>query len=75
VFADLFWKPRAAGAPAIPAEPGPLPVSAVIATVALVLVLSAVGIWPSSFVAFSQLAGEQLVEPDVYLHAVLGGRR
>lgn len=74
LFAELFWKARVAEAPAVPADPGPLPRAALAATFGLVLVITGVGLWPAAFIDFTAMAGAQLAAPDAYLDAVLGAR-
>ena len=72
VFGEVFWKARAAEAPALPTAPGPAPRAALLATLGLVTVITGVGIWPAPFIDFTLLAGAQLADPEAYLRAVLG---
>ncbi|TVQ56080.1 MAG: Na+/H+ antiporter subunit D [Rhodobacteraceae bacterium] len=73
MFSELFWKPRPAAAPALATERPPVPIPALAATLAMVGIVTYIGVQPAPFIAFAQIAGAQLADPSAYIAAVLGG--
>ena len=75
IWAEAFWSPHPDGrVPHLADLPGPARAALVIPIAALALLTCAIGLFPQPFVAFAEVAANQLLDPAPYRAAVLGGR-
>ncbi len=72
-FALGIWRDREDDAP--PVEAARLPAGAVVSFAMLVVLTTAIGVWPAPLVEFAERAADGLLDPGAYTGAVLGDAR
>uniref|UniRef100_A0A7C4PI11 Na+/H+ antiporter subunit D n=1 Tax=Anaerolinea thermolimosa TaxID=229919 RepID=A0A7C4PI11_9CHLR len=73
VWGEVFWKPTPAGSPADEGAGGRVSTWMVLPTVLLVMGGLALGFFAEPAIQWSQQAAFQLLHPELYIEAVLGG--
>ena len=73
IWAEAFWKPHPAGvAPALSGLGGRERAALLLPVLTLALLTVTIGLAPEPFVAFAERAAGQLLDPTLYVQAVLG---
>jgi multicomponent Na+:H+ antiporter subunit D len=73
IWTEAFWKPRPADAPAPPDFPRAARIAMVAPVAALAAMTLLIGLMPGGLFDLARVAGDQLMAPQGYIEAVLGG--
>ncbi len=71
IWAEAFWKDQPEDSPAATQQPTAIPVALSVPCIVLAALTLLIGFWAEPLYAYSLAAAEQLVDPTVYIQAIL----